>query len=282
MQKYFNKGAPDGVTLEFPLTEQNFPTSAGSTLASPKVGNKYDTIAPYFCDDPEFDEELSDVIKVRSDVAKGIWPNWFLVKYGSKTEGYPTDFLKTFVVDQPNGRHNPQKAANIVRMDDPFDMGLELLKYWGGKGEYPTFKVSALNEHTKFIEGVQTFNKELMSDLVDVLNKSFEVKYYWGVSRPEEVLTLGNGFTHYPEGCPTHPATPAGHSSVGGQTVETIVRWFNLSDEQYQELIETAFQWGHYRTFAGVHYPQDNLMGLGLSSPIMRSEYPQVAEKFIV
>lgn len=277
MNKYFQSGCPEGFTLEYPLTEENFPPSEGSKLVSPRIGKRHPDIKdPLYCDDEGFIEEISDALRCQSDVRKGEWPYWFLIKHGSKNEGKPTEFLKTLVANNPMGRFDGVAAANIVKMDDPDDLGRFFFKYYRDKGDPLKFKED--HKHVPFVEGYVKFLRDLTSDCYDALEVAFENKSYFGAARPAENLDLDIDFGVYSH--PRHGSYVAGHGAVAGMTFETLDRIFDLTDEQREELLETCFQFANYRTFAFVHHAQDNLAGLGLLSQTMRDEYPTIAAKF--
>jgi hypothetical protein len=93
------------------------------------------------------------------------------------------------------------------------------------------------------------------------MEKVFEVKYYYGLARPEEYFEAPN-FAQYPEGCPNHPAYPAGHGTVGGAAYAAFKQTYPESTRHHLEAVETATkQFSHFRDFARVHTRQDSRAG---------------------
>jgi hypothetical protein len=80
-------------------------------------------------------------------------------------------------------------------------------------------------------------------------------------------------FTAYPEGCPFHPAFPGMHGANGGPSLWMAVV-LNLNDAQLCQVRLTDYAVGYGRTVAGVHYPDDNIIGLNLAQEILSRALP--------
>jgi len=87
-------------------------------------------------------------------------------------------------------------------------------------------------------------------------------------------LTSMQSFTGYPEGSPVHPSWPAMHSAAS-----SISLWLpvvaNLTSEQWLEAKKTDMATAMARTVAGVHYRDDNIVGLNMGQEIVARELPQ-------
>ena len=69
-------------------------------------------------------------------------------------------------------------------------------------------------------------------------------------------------FTGYKRtGSPKHPSWPAMHSAASSASLWMPVV-FDLTDEQYCQVLLTDWAVSYARTIAGVHYPTDNVAGL--------------------
>jgi membrane-associated phospholipid phosphatase len=134
---------------------------------------------------------------------------------------------------------------------------------------------------------------------------NFCIKWAYGRPRPEEVayqiatgeitegvpddlkskilsmnLENATSFTAYPEGSPSHPAWPAMHSAASAVSFWLRVVT-NLTSEQYCEALRVDYGVAYARTVAGVHYPDDNIMGLNLGQAILADRMPEhFAENF--
>ncbi len=133
-----------------------------------------------------------------------------------------------------------------------------------------------------------------------VADSNFALKWNYGVPRPEEVaykittgeipakevpselcdkilsmkLTSAESFTAYPGGSPMHPSFPAMHSA-GSTCSLWVPALYNITPEQYVQLVLTDWSVSYARTVAGVHYRQDNLAGLNIGQRIIRESLPE-------
>jgi len=81
-------------------------------------------------------------------------------------------------------------------------------------------------------------------------------------------------FTAYPEGCPNHPSFPAMHGANGGTTLWMAVV-LNLNDEQLCQVILTDYAVGYARVVAGVHYPDETIIGLNVAQEVLARALPE-------
>lgn len=143
-------------------------------------------------------------------------------------------------------------------------------------------------------------------DAIAAIN--FMLKWNFGVPRPEEMAWLisdgeltskhdgvpedlvamiksmelksSTEFTAYENGAPTHPSYPAMHSAGS-----TMSYWLPviclITPEQYCEALRVDYAVSYGRTIAGVHYPMDNIAGLGIGRGIIREQLPDMlADKY--
>ena len=129
--------------------------------------------------------------------------------------------------------------------------------------------------------------------------QNFGIKWYGGRARPEEVAFLiktgaipshhvpmeirtalenmdfdtAPAFTAYPEGSPRHPSWPAMHSaaSAGSMWMGVVM---NLTPEQWCETKAVDYGVAYARTVAGVHFPDDNIVGLNLGQELVARKLP--------
>ncbi len=85
-------------------------------------------------------------------------------------------------------------------------------------------------------------------------------------------------FTAYEEGCPNHPSWPAMHAAAGTCSLWMAVI-LDLDDEQLCQARLTDYAIAYARTVAGVHYPDDNIMGLNFGQEIIAKELPRYLKK---
>lgn len=136
---------------------------------------------------------------------------------------------------------------------------------------------------------------------------NFMLKWHFGVPRPEEMvwkiytgeltpsrdgvpesladliqdmdLEDAHGFTAYANtGSPFHPSYPAMHSA-GSTCSLWLAALCKLTGEQYLEVLRVDYAVAMARTVAGVHYEQDNIVGLNVGQRIMREKLPAYLEE---
>lgn len=247
----FNKGSKQ--TLRWPMkTVPNGPDK----LASPVRGNKLlaaSVPVPLHPEDKGFNEQLYEVLRIRDDVMAGEWPAWALEQNDIDPE--PPDFLlRAFSMPESEVPLGIQ-AAEMVHMDKPTDLGMAMLDQIH-RWDCPVKGVN--DKHVRFMEGVVDVISDLGSSIAKGLAETWGIKWYYGRARPEEVV--GYNCTEYEEGCPTHPSYPAGHGRAAKETLECMRRRFKLETWQERELETGAKHFATYRSFAGVHYLDDNLV----------------------
>ena len=255
----FSKGL-NANTITYPLTQDQIDNLSNSSLASPMVGNANGL--KNVISEQDINELADEVVKVRLDVQRGEYPQWFIDKYYPFKGSAPTQLTKPLLNERLR-KSKPNGLADVVHMDLPLDMPNAVLK-WLVKEE----GAKLIDEDTDFINftnKIFDMTSYLAEGASEYGRQGFEVKYNYGVERPEEVSAFGIDVTHYPEGCPTHPSYPAGHGAVAGGGVLPLLEKFDLTDAQKKVILDTAYLWSMFRTFAGVHYGDDNVAGMWLS-----------------
>ena len=262
-QTTFQKGSPD-VLLEYPLVE--IPeTSAG--LVDPHIGIANGVPEPIRPGDPLWENQVHWFNEARGDVAYGSWPKSYLREHspdGKSKLAAPFEGI----VDTSQ----PETACNLVHMDAPDDLGAVLFDYiWENGGTVRETGQSKYSRHNEYLNAVTVFKALLTPNLHDAYHDFMGAKYYHGLVRPEEYFGLrGCIVTSYAEGCPAHPAFPAGHATFAGKTLIVLRAFFKLP-KWLDEIVELAcWQFAHFRTFAGVHWTQDNDLGLLLGQARIR------------
>lgn len=87
-------------------------------------------------------------------------------------------------------------------------------------------------------------------------------------------LKKAEDFTAYPDGCPNHPSFPAMHGANGGPSLWMAVV-LNLNDVQLCQVRLTDYAVAFARTVAGVHYPDDNIVGLNVAQEVLARALPE-------
>lgn len=262
-QTTFQKGAPAGFVLEYPMTEARLAelnayideTGNPSQLVCPTVGKRHRSNAPLEFGSFAFDEALADVLQVRSETIEEQWSWWYHEKH------WPFKFSFVPEVAQPLHAHmdisKPSTGAALVGMDKPEHFPIYMMDWALANGA--TFKNAT--RHNDF-----ALRQVLLEDIADGIKRAqqqfFEVKWYWGAIRPEEALGIqGNIVTPYGPGCPCHPSKWAGHARFAA--VVTVLDKHLLMPDWVKQQIDTAtFQFAFFRTHAAVHFAEDNLGGL--------------------
>lgn len=255
----FKKGLGNN-TISYPLTQDQIDNFDPCDLVNPKVGNSYGYKVP---DNFSLQKAYKEVVHVRMDVLNNKYPHWFMEKY-YPFEGFEyKERMPVALKREGLSIGNPRRCSRVVWMDLPSQMPNAVLRWLLSKG----YNVNAwTDKHINFLESVPDMQELITDGVKKSLDRAFEMKYYFGVARPEEVYAangFGGNMTAYPEGCPTHPSIPAGHSSAAAGGVKALLDNFEpLSQEDLQEALDSAYLWAMWRTFAGVHYAEDNVLGL--------------------
>lgn len=252
----FSKGAGDNI-LSFPLTQDAIDNLEPCGLHSPLVGEDPFPQFDHWADEDSREQTIADFLKARADVNRGVFPYWLMHKY-YPWQGKFSEHTPQPLVNQGLSYDNPQALAHIVHMDKPTDMPFAVLDWVHSLGHRPK---QARENCVDFLEYIESLDK-LSQAVYRNLRKAFSTKYYRGTPRPEEVL--GYNCTAYKEGCPPHGSDPAGHGAAAG-SVSVIISRYDLPDDVVAVIRDTAYAWSMFRTFAGVHWPQDNVNGLRCS-----------------
>lgn len=251
---FFQKGN-SGDPLVFPLT--SIPIDDGnSRLVNPKVGtNDYDLVEPTYPGEEGFEDELFEVLRVRHDVGRGVWPAWFFQRYG--VDATPTPVILPHVTDD-DGMIDPELAAGLVEMDEPTKLADELIEALREAGAEP---VASNEDHVDFQSTHVEIHEHVGAVISEAAEAFFGAKSWFGRPRPEEVL--GFNCTSYENGCPCHGAYPAGHGTFAGAIAAILIAYYGLEPGSalWNLVIQTAAQWAMFRTLAGVHYADDNIVG---------------------
>jgi|GEM_PF-3943561 len=259
---HLKKGQEDNNCLP-PMTQDQLDNLTDCYLTNPKVGKSHGIKIPK---DFNIIDSALEILKVRLEVQKGMFPYWFMEKY------YP--FKGSFPRMIPKALENiglsfsdPQKLADIVHMDFPSDAPKAVLKWLLAEE-----KVN-INEHTpkykQFLESVPQMELKIAQAFNDALDDVFEVKSQYLLGRPEEILErllgiTGPLFTAYKDGCPTHGAFPQGHLGAIIKSILAIIENMDISPMQKKILLDIAYMWGMFRCLAGVHYGIDGIGSLVL------------------
>lgn len=262
----FIKGASPN-ELVFPFTETHYASLKKCRLVNPKVGNNHGYKIP---DDFDIVASTNEIVQVRLEVEKGQFPQWFMDKYYPfKAEFGSYEFPEEIASIEGLAKDNPQGLANVVHMDSPTDMPKAALKWlthpdYGQNQNVKNWKDSYIN----FLETIPDVEEQVTDGVKRSLIKAFEMKYFFGLARPEEVWSDLNGLdgkllTAYTEGCPNHPSFPAGHASAAAGGLVYLIREFpNLTDYQLKRVLDMGYSWAMFRSLAGVHHAIDNIAGL--------------------
>lgn len=258
MNKVFNKGCGDN-KFTYPLTQDQIDRMHNCDIVNPKVGKNYGLKIPDWFD---IEEAGKEILKVRLEVLNGTYPEWFMKKYWPYDFEMPTHLPKAFEI---NGLSfaDPQGLADVVHMDDPLDFPLSLKKVftnpkYGGNANIKKWTP----KYKQFLETVVDVNETITDYQKRFGHKIFETKWYFGLTRPEEVTGLGAILTAYDEGCPTHASIGQGHEALSQAGLLALHRSLDLSPEQIQEGLYASYLWGQFRCLAGVHFGIDAILSI--------------------
>lgn len=223
-------------------------------LVNPCPGQRHGTPEPFWPGSPEYDEQMDALVRVAMDVERDIWPAWYFEYCGVDTELSPV--LRAVGLDESD----PKGCADAVRMDQPGELWSALINYSAEEKVDPEPHLYQ-DVGQRFLERYVYPAEEFHTELTRAMRGIFEVKYYWGVERPEETVRSAN-FSQYPEGCPMHPSYGAGHGCVGGVANRVYKKRFPHANPQHFHHVEMATrQFAHFRDLARVHTKQDSDLG---------------------
>lgn len=252
--------------LPQPLTTGEIPRNG--KLHSPRPGYHHDTPRPIYPGEAGFEDALYEVIEVREQVEHGRWPTEYLSKENPGGGGGTIPHLLNHI--EGLGRGDPSSAANVVAMDRPSDLGTELFVRLWEEGVELNEEYLAENGNVPFVEALGQFSAQLGIGVYYSLEKIFDVKYYWMLERPETAKKMpGCVFTGDAYGAPNHPAYGAGHGAVAGMVLVLLKRFFKLTDDVLNRVLDACYQFAHWRTLLGVHYRADNDLGMAVGTSII-------------
>lgn len=187
-------------------------------------------------------------------------------------------------------------AAEIVHNDLPTEIMLHGFRAIQNKVWRDIGLLGGFTDKVVLLNNVMSFAAHAVSA------NSFCAKWHWMVPRPEEVAgaiardeieapddivlqlfdcynrpTLASqqkSFTTYPEGCPGHPSYNAMHSAAAGAGALALKVMMDLNEDDMNMINLTARNMAYFRTVAGVHYPQDNAVGLWLGEETVARVLP--------
>lgn len=256
MLKQFEKGMGENVCT-YPLTYKQIKNLKPCRIVSPRNGYHFGVKIP---DSFNVLEAAKEIEKIKKEVDLDIYPQWFMDKYYPYEGECPKDLTGPLRLEGLS-KHNPKALADVVHMDYPTDLGKAMVTWLLKKGYNVKNKD---HRYVNFLQSIPYMEEKLTNSIKLELEKSFRVKYYYGIARPEEIL--GYNVTSYPEGCPNHPATGQGHFSAAIGNVYAILQEFELLPKQVvKELLDTAYLWGQFRCLSRVHYGIDLHVSLAIS-----------------
>lgn len=257
----FNKGMSPN-KCKFPITEEQLNNLKPCNLVNPMVGKHHGTKIPKSFD---IRESALEILKVRQQVQNRDFPWWFMKKYWPYNFEMPKHLPVSFQINNLSF-DNVEGLAEIVHMDDPLDLPLSQKKVltnpkYGGKANIKRKH----GNWKQFIETVPDLNKKISIYQSHYIRKIFEAKSYFGIARPEEVLSdilTPHELTAYFEGCPNHASTPQGHGGFSQAGILALNDSLTLTTKQIQELLYESYLWGQFRCLAGVHYGIDIILSI--------------------
>lgn len=245
----FQKGA--GAPIEYPL--RNIPRTGSvvnPTRGRNRIGMPKPT--PY---GQAFDRQMARVERARRNVVAGVWPEWVFTDWGIPSE-VAGPLVPHIVPGEPGAC---ERAAELVRMDLPFDLFAAVIRWQNTplKSKYQRARFG----HIDFIGYYLVTFAVLATALARGFRTCFALKWLWGVERFEEWNGQGPSSTAYPEGCPKHPADPAGHGFGAGATFAVLEKRFDYSPDEAAEVFAACAMFAQCRTLAGVHREIENVRG---------------------
>lgn len=252
---HFKKGHSS--SIKFPVRRLLDPEN--SLIVSPRFGVKYGFNNPYTKEN--IDSYYREVLDVRKMVEAGEYPHDFMRKhYPWQMSQYPESMPQP-LYSEGLRYDDPQACADVVHMDNPFDLVAALQSYALSQGGTPS-KRHKWSSFKDFVGAVPSASRFITRKQDIAVKKGFRVKYYHGVIRPEEMYDTGTGMTAYEDGCPCHPSFPAGHGCLAGAAAWAVIEYYDLPWHAVVQIRNAAYAWSMWRTLAGVHYAPDNIAGL--------------------
>jgi len=270
---------------------------------------------PLYPGDEGFWEQLEEVVDLQNSRTDGVnpsnfatWPELWVDR--TKSDLYPwgeknarSSLTLQLVAESVKG-----EFSNYHQQDVIAKIAGELLKRRKTAVNGKPFAVIQPKSKIDFIQ-LQVRMAQINSwSLEAVADTNFALKWNYGVPRPEEVayyihqakkedlkqelhgkeeisealidkiknmkLTSAEDFTAYDGGSPMHPSFPAMHSA-GSTCSLWVPALYEITWEQYFQLVLTDYAVAFARTVAGVHYKQDNIAGLNIGQRIIKEKLPE-------
>lgn len=255
---------------KFPFTQDTVDNLKPCRIVNPRVGNNHG-IKP----DPKFNlkESSEEIARVALEVKQGIFPFWFMEKY------YPYKNIGSFpkVIPEPLKAvglsfDNPQGLADVVHMDSPILMPLAVHEWLTHPKHGQNVNINNKNpNYINFVETIPNMIRKIAIGMDDGLEKAFDIKWFYGCTRPEEYFEHVNNIsgalmTAYTEGCPPHSSFIAGHTGAALGGGKPILDNFsdNMSQYHLKQVLDSLYCWIMFRPFAGMHHAMDQLAGYAL------------------
>jgi len=214
----------------------------------------------------------------------------YQVSWLDPEQPYISDVLSKYDIDSVD------ELADFVHLDRPtqaLDDALEwLTKRWTPRQPWLLLE----NSFGKlFTETIVCDESMVAAMVMQTSYSAFAAKYYYGFARPEEIMsayiqwdfqidhtdaeaylnklldvsigTQPEAFTMYPEWSPTHPSRPAMHSSVAS-VLYLLDILYDLNDYERDQILRLQSNIAFGRTFAWVHRPYDNIIGINMGIEI--------------
>lgn len=288
----FRKGFPEGFTPQYPMTRPQIREIEKLTmeqggkngLVSLRVGKSHGTSCPGILrSDEGIRVALDEILKVRQMVIDGNYPFEYMETYWPDDFGpMPTNFPEALAnahdvgnglsfVDpnNPLSFDNPQGCAKIVRMDHPGDLHRLMFPWMLEQGF--VFR-GAERDSFDFVDIAGEDDKLATAAREIALEKAFDIKWYRGIARPEE-YTGDMSMSAYPEGCPGHCESYAGHAAFSESTARHFcIQWRvigkqgklePLPNEAIKQIVWHAYCFAQWRAFALMHYAVSNVEPFG-------------------
>lgn len=244
-----------------------------------------------FGDEPEaYAEELQDTLDAMQMAQGGAMPVDFMRKYAKQCpvdidwdfENLPEPLeraYKSAMLDPTD----PMSLPRLVTMDVPYQLVAEVW-HWcvekaGGIGKL-RLKNPTVPGHTEFLEYACGYWSRSNQLIYTRMKQAAEVKNFYCVARPEEVMNMviaplrmpPGVFTFAPDGCPPHDSYVAGHGTFDGAVGAAHEAEIKNSPNDIRELRACVYMHAMGRSLLGVHTPQDNVHGLALGYGVYNDE----------
>jgi len=242
----FNLGHSEPIV--YPVDTPGLAALGETSLVSPREGNLHGYSA---ISDANYALEVADVADVRVLVRSNIWPADFMNTYLGASNLSPI-LAKYLGLSEAN----PQKCADAVKSDHPFDGWDNIIEPYVSDEEIVELPQPPDHEGDQMVENV-TRRAAAHTAIAYALEKAFDVKYAIGQLRPVEYYD--HTFDRYET--PNHPESPAGHGAFCGASQAQFELLYVPSAGQIADMTYATKQLAMFRSFAGLHIPFSNLLG---------------------